>query len=195
MTGRMEEIVGSMRRGRLVVIPTDTVYGVAALPRSRGGVLAIFAAKGRSLDKPIPVLGMGVDDLSEVAAFDARARALAEHFWPGPLTLVVPRSPAWAFFLGGDSNDSVAVRAPAHDVARDLLVYSGPLAVTSANRSGEPEATTLEMARASLGDAVAHYIEGGTCSAQASTIVSLVGRPKILRAGSIGLADIQNVTS
>lgn len=191
----IDAVVGALRRGGLVVIPTDTVYGVAALPKARGAVVAIFAAKDRPMDRPIPILGAGVDDLSEVAGFDANAQTLARRFWPGPLTLVLPRSASWPFYLGGDSTDSVAVRAPAHDVARNVLTHTGPLAVTSANLSGEPPATTLEMARASLGEAVALYIEGGTCDAPASTVVSLIGELKLLRRGAISLTDIQNVTS
>jgi L-threonylcarbamoyladenylate synthase len=183
----VEAAGAALRTGRLVVLPTDTVYGVGALPRSRGGVAAIFAAKGRSEDKAIPVLAASVEDLADVVVFDDRARALAEKFWPGPLTLVMPRNPAWPYDLGGSDYSTIAVRVPRNRTALALLERTGPLAVTSANRSDEPAATTVARARSALGDAVAVYLEGGVCDEVPSSVVSVVGGVKMLREGPVSL--------
>jgi len=191
MTGDLEAASAALRRGRLVVVPTDTVYGVAALPRSHGGVAAIFAAKGRPPTKPIPVLAATVDDLLDVVIFDPRAHVVAAALWPGPLTLVLPRRPDWPYDLGGDPA-TVAVRLPANDVAAALLERTGPLAVTSANRSGAPSAMTVEQARSALGDQVAVYLDGGPSSDTPSTVVSLVGEIRLLREGAVSLERIQS---
>jgi L-threonylcarbamoyladenylate synthase len=190
---RVEEAVAALRAGALVVIPTDTVYGVAALPRSPGGIAALFAAKGRPESKPVPVLGAGKQDLYSVGALDPRAEALADRFWPGPLTLVIPRAPGFDVDLGGGDQDTVAVRVPASEVARALLAASGPLAVTSANRSGEAPATTVAEARAALGDAVSVFLDGGPCGGEASTVLSAVGEPQVLREGPVTYEQVRRV--
>ena len=190
----LEAAGAALRTGRLVVLPTDTVYGVGALPRSRGGVAAIFAAKGRSEDKAIPVLGASIEDLADVVVFDDRAGALAERFWPGPLTLVMPRNPSWPYDLGGSDNSTIAVRVPRNPTALALLERTGPLAVTSANRSDEPAATTVARARSALGDAVAVYLEGGVCDEVPSSVVSVVGGIKMLRDGPVSLDAVYKVT-
>lgn len=177
--------VEAIRLGRLVVIPTDTVYGVAASPFDPAAIEAVFAAKGRPSDKPLPVLGADVESLRRVAAFDERAERLAERHWPGPLTLVLRRAGGFEVALGDDSTGTVAVRVPAARVARELLAATGPLAVTSANRSGEKDPATVEEARAALGEAVAVYLDGGRGGGSPSTIVSLVDEPRVVRAGAL----------
>ena len=181
----LEETAAALARGELAVIPTDTVYGLAASLGHPSSVAEIFTAKGRPPDKPIPVLGTGVDQLSTVANFDERARKLAMRFWPGPLTLILPRAEAFAADLGGNETRTVGVRVPKEPRALELLRITGPLAVTSANRSGEPEATTVEEARSALGGSVSVYLDGGRCVGTPSTIVFLVGERRLLREGPI----------
>jgi tRNA threonylcarbamoyl adenosine modification protein (Sua5/YciO/YrdC/YwlC family) len=182
---QIDAAVAALRVGNLVVIPTDTVYGVAGLPRGRGAVASIFDSKGRPEDKPVPVLGATVEDLEEIVRFDDRAYRLAERFWPGPLTLVLPRAPLFSYDVGGQAPDTVGVRIPRHDVALELLARTGPLAVSSANRSGAPPAATVDEARAALGAAVAVYVDGGRCAGDVSSVVSLVEDTQVLREGAV----------
>jgi len=192
MSNELEVASAALRRGRLVVLPTDTIYGVGALPRSHGGVAGIFEAKGRPMDKPIPVLAANSEDLYDVVVFDERARAVAAALWPGPLSIVLPRQPDWPYDLGG-GQETIAVRVTTNDVARGLLERTGPLAVTSANRSGEAPAMSVDEARAALGDRIAVYLDGGPCSDTPSSVVSLVGELQMLREGSVSLEEIQRV--
>jgi tRNA threonylcarbamoyl adenosine modification protein (Sua5/YciO/YrdC/YwlC family) len=187
----MDEAEEALRGGGLVVMPTDTVYGLAALPGVAEAVEALFAAKGRPENKAIPVLGASAVDLKAIAVFDGRANRIAARFWPGPLTLVLPRSRDFTVDLGGADPETVAVRVPAHDVALDLLDRCGPLAVTSANRSGEPDAVTVQQARAALGDSAAVYVDAGECGGGPSTIASLVGDLKLLRLGSVDERELR----
>lgn len=188
----MTDAVGALRNGGVVVIPTDTVYGLACLPRHHDAIRGIFELKGRPADKPLPVLGDGVGALETVAVFDERAEALARRFWPGPLTLVLPRAPAFTYDLGGDDATSVAVRVPQNAVTLELLGTAGPLAVTSANRSGEPPATTVDEARAIFGDSVAAYVSGGPGQGTASTVLALLGPPRILREGALSAVELMD---
>jgi tRNA threonylcarbamoyl adenosine modification protein (Sua5/YciO/YrdC/YwlC family) len=178
-----------LHAGRPIVLPTDTVYGIAALPANPDGVAAVFAAKGRPDDKPLPVLGASVKDLEAVAELDASARVLAGAFWPGPLTLVVPRADNLEWHLGSGAS-TIAIRIPRCDIALRVLEQSGPLAVTSANRSGHSPATTAAEARAALGDAVNVYLDGGRRAGVISTVVSLISGPRVLRTGAIVESDI-----
>ena len=186
----VETALEALRTGRLVVIPTDTVYGVAASPADASAVQAIFRLKGRPADKPLPVLGADIGSLRSVATFDERAERMAARFWPGPLTLVLPRATGFDADLGGKDGGSVAVRVPASEVARSLLADSGPLAVTSANLSGAPDSSTVAEARAALGDAVAVYLDGGPSEGTPSTVVSLIGDLAILRGGALSANDL-----
>lgn len=187
----IEDAAAALRAGRPIVMPTDTVYGIAGLFRAPGAVAAVFAAKGRPTDRPLPVLGAATDALGDIVLFDLRAEALAARFWPGPLTMVLPRAPGFEVDLGGAARDSVAVRVPRNDIALDLLSMVGPLAVSSANRSDEPAALTLEEARAALGETVDVYVDGGELSGRPSTIVSLVGELSLIREGELAFADVQ----
>jgi L-threonylcarbamoyladenylate synthase len=188
----IEEAVDALRGGLAIVMPTDTVYGIAALVDLPDAIAAVFAAKGRPSERPLPVLGEDVASLREVVAFDEPALALAERFWPGPLTLVLPRAPGFKVDLGGAATDSVAVRIPAQDIALELLRRVGPLAVSSANRSDEAAALTLEEARAALGGSVNTFIDGGRLHGRPSTIVSLLGELRSIREGEVTFAEIQS---
>ncbi|MDP9067136.1 MAG: L-threonylcarbamoyladenylate synthase [Actinomycetota bacterium] len=186
---QIDEAVAALESGSLVVIPTDTLYGVAARADLPHAVEAIFAAKERPKERALPVLGANVAALRSVAAFDQRALELAATFWPGPLTLVLPRATGFGFDLGGIQDGSVAVRVPASPHALAVLERSGPLAVTSANISGQAAAVTVAEARAALRDSVAVYIDGGPAAGAPSTVLSLLGEPKVLRAGGLA-ADL-----
>jgi tRNA threonylcarbamoyl adenosine modification protein (Sua5/YciO/YrdC/YwlC family) len=171
-----------------VVLPTDTVYGLAGLAGSAAAVRRLLAIKGRGLERPPPLLVADPDDLADwVAPWPAAARRLAEAFWPGPLTLVLPLA-AGAGGRLGFAADSVAVRLPDHDRLRALLRRSGPLACSSANRHDRPPATSVEQARAALGSQVACYWDGGrTPGPVPSSIVSFLDGPggRLLRWGRL----------
>ncbi|HEX2031051.1 MAG TPA: L-threonylcarbamoyladenylate synthase [Actinomycetota bacterium] len=182
----LEAAERAMAAGGLVVFPTDTVYGVAARPELTPATARLFDAKGRPRTLTLPVLAAALEQARTVAVFDARAEVLAERFWPGGLTIVLPRTERAAGWDLGDEGATVGVRVPAHEGALALLRRTGPLAVTSANRSGEPTPTTCEGVRQALGDAVAVYLCGGSTSNAASTVVDLTGgQPRILRHGTL----------
>ena len=183
----VEAAVSALQRGELVVMPTDTVYGIAADAFSPGAVGALLEAKGRGRDMPVPVL-VGAWSTLDGLADDVpeRTRSVVEAFWPGGLTLVVRSAPSLAWDLG-ETRGTVAVRMPLHPVALAVLARTGPLAVSSANRSGLPPAPDAAEAARQLGTAVAVYLDGGaTDGGPASTIVDLTGeRPRLLRAGAV----------
>lgn len=170
-------------RGELVVIPTDTVYGVAADAFSPDAVQRLLDAKGRDRTAPPPVLVPGIPTLDALAeTVPAEVRALVEQFWPGGLTIVLRARPLLDWDLG-ETRGTVAVRMPSHRIALELLNETGPLAVSSANRTGEPAAMTAAQAQDALGDAVAVYLEAGEAgesypdasAGTGSTIVDAVG--------------------
>jgi tRNA threonylcarbamoyl adenosine modification protein (Sua5/YciO/YrdC/YwlC family) len=194
----VDEAVHVIARGGLVVLPTDTVYGLAADAFSPAAVAALLAAKGRGREMPPPVL---VPDVRTVDGLcdevpDA-ARALMAAFWPGALTVVCRAQPSLAWDLG-ETRGTVAVRMPDHPAALAVLRRTGPLAVSSANVTGRPSARTAAEARDQLGDAVALYLDGGTApGGVASTIVDATGGAdaplRVLRAGAIDLAALRAV--
>ena len=192
---RVEDVAGHLRAGHLAVIPTDTVYGLAAHLDHPAAIQEIFVAKGRPPEKPIPVLGADLEQLASIAQFDERAKKLATRFWPGPLTIILPRVEGFDIDLGGDERRTVGVRVPKEPRTLELLRHTGPLAVTSANRSGEKEATTIEDARDALGDAAIAYLDGGRCVGTPSTIVFLVGERRLLREGPIPSALVTQILS
>lgn len=181
--------------GQLVVLPTDTLYGIGADAFSRPAVAALLGAKGRGRDMPVPVLigsWSTIDGL--VASVSPQLRDLTEAFWPGALTIVVPHAPSLSWDLG-DTGSTVALRMPLHPVALELLQATGPLAVSSANRSGfAPAATALE-ARRQLGDAVAVYLDAGPVPDPiASTILDLSGDvPVVRRVGAVSVEALREV--
>ena len=187
--------VSAVKGGRLVVMPTDTVYGIGADAFDADAVAALLAAKGRGRDMPVGVLvgsWTTIDGL--VFSVPSTARELIRAFWPGALSLVVRQAPSLQWDLG-DANGSVMLRMPLHPVAIELLREVGPMAVSSANVSGRPAAGTAEAARDQLGDAVEVYLDGGPAEQQAaSTIVDLTAaRPRILREGPSGADAIGRV--
>lgn len=189
------EAVAALRRGDLVVLPTDTVYGLAADAFSPPAVARLLAAKGRGRDMPVPVLvgaWRGLDGLAEHVT--PEMRALVEAFWPGPLTLIVPAAGSLAWDLG-ETRGTVAVRMPLHPVALAVLAETGPLAVSSANRTGQAPPGTAAQAQAQLGTSVAVYLEAGsTGDTVASTIVDLTGeRPQLRRAGALPVDELREI--
>ncbi len=186
---------GAVRGGGLVVLPTDTVYGIGADAFDSDAVGALLSAKGRGRDMPVPVLvgsWSTVDGL--VMSVPQQARALIEAFWPGGLSVILPQAPSLAWDLG-DSRGTVNLRMPLHPVALELLREVGPMAVSSANRTGHPPASTAGEARDQLGDDVAVYLDGGPSGEPvASTIVDLTqAQPRVLREGAVSLADLSDV--
>jgi tRNA threonylcarbamoyl adenosine modification protein (Sua5/YciO/YrdC/YwlC family) len=184
----------AVRRGEVIVLPTDTVYGVGADAFDRAAVRAVLAAKGRGRDMPPPVLVANPRVLDALTHdLPSYARELVDAFWPGGLTLVCPAQPSLDWDLGSDG--TVAVRMPLHRTALALLDRTGPLAVTSANRTGEPAATTCDEAEDQLGDAVTVYLDGGPCAGTAaSTILDVTGpRARVLRLGALALDRLRTV--
>ena len=193
----LAEAAASLRKGDLAVIPTDTVYGLAADAFSPPAVTSLLAAKGRGRQMPPPVLvGTVRAATALVEDLSAFGKDLIDEFWPGGLTLVMRANRNLIWDLG-DTKGTVAVRMPLHELALELLKETGPLAVSSANRSGSPPATTAADAEAQLGDAVAVYLDGGPCSGDVpSTIVDLTGVvPKLLRRGVISVARLREVVT
>ncbi len=188
---------GAVRRGELVVIPTDTVYGIAADAFAPAAVQALLDAKGRGRQMPPPVLVSAKTTLEALATgVPAWARALVEEFWPGPLTLVLHQQSSLQWDLG-ETRGTVAVRMPDHDVALELLARTGPLAVSSANRTGMPPATTAAQAVSMLATRVALYLDAGPCPSDVpSTILDVTGpRGRVLRQGAIPLDRLREFDS
>jgi tRNA threonylcarbamoyl adenosine modification protein (Sua5/YciO/YrdC/YwlC family) len=187
--------VDAVRRGDLVVLPTDTVYGIGADAFAPTAVDALLAAKRRGRDMPVPVLvgsWRTLDGL--VYTLPRTARDLVEAFWPGGLTLVIEHAPSLVWDLG-DADGTVAVRMPLHPVALEVLDATGPMAVSSANVSGRPPATTAAEAHDQLEWLVEVYLEAGSCGDPvASTIVDVTGEvPRVLRDGAIGIDQLRAV--
>ncbi|HZV83879.1 MAG TPA: L-threonylcarbamoyladenylate synthase [Brevundimonas sp.] len=186
-----------MRAGGLVILPTETVYGLAADAGNAAAVAAIFEAKGRPRFNPLIAHVADAAQAEAVAVFDARARALAEAFWPGPLTLVAPvRDGDRVCDLARAGLDSVAVRVPAHDRARAVIAAFGrPVVAPSANRSGRPSPTTFADAVEETGAFAAAALDGGPCLVGVeSTVVSVLGdRIALLRPGSVTREEIEAV--
>jgi L-threonylcarbamoyladenylate synthase len=188
----IDEAAVWLRRGYPVVFPTDTVYGVGVVPYDAAAIEWLYALKGRPAGKGIPILLADAADLASVAAaVPPSARELIDRFWPGPLTLIVPRRPDLP--AGISPNDNVAVRVPDHGVARALIRRAGgAVATTSANLSGREPARNGAEAAASLGGFVAAIVDDGPSpGGQASTIVDCTGPwPVIARKGPLAAADL-----
>lgn len=185
----------AIQRGELVVLPTDTVYGVAADAFDPEAVQRLLAAKGRGREMPPPVLVSAATTLDALAVgVPSWARVLIKELWPGPLTLVCHQQPSLQWDLG-DTRGTVAVRMPDHPLALELLSRTGPLAVSSANRSGMPAATDADAAEEMLGDSVAVILDGGaTPGAEASTILDVTGSEgRVLRQGALSLDRLNEV--
>lgn len=189
--------VDALRAGRLVVMPTDTVYGLAADAFNPQAVQGLLDAKGRTRQMPPPVLVPSMQTLEALTVdVPAYARAMVDALWPGALTLVCHEQPSLTWDLG-ETRRTVAVRMPDDARALSLLKRSGPLAVSSANRTGRAAALTVDEAEQMLGDAVAVYLDGGAAQLQAaSTILDVTGAaPRILRAGAIATEELATFNS
>lgn len=189
------DAVAAIRRGELIVFPTDTVYGIGAAAHDPAATARLFDAKRRPHDLTLPVLTASREVAATLALFDDRAERLAAALWPGPLTLVLPRAQvSLAWDLGGDAG-TIGLRVPSHPLALAVLSAAGPVATTSANRSGMPPAGTCDELHAAFGDLVAVYL----CQEQplvgmASTVVDLAhGDARILRAGGAGVDRIEQL--
>ncbi len=193
-TGSLERAAGLLRSGHLVAFPTDTVYGVGAPVFDAASVAAIYVAKERPPEKAIPVLIADEADLPRIAdAVPESAHVLIARFWPGALTLVLPMRPDVPEIVSRDA--TVAVRIPDLDVTRALLRLTGPLAATSANRSGQPSPVTAVQVMAQLNGRIAAVLDGGVCpGGVASTVVDcLSSPPRVLRESGISIAALRAV--
>jgi L-threonylcarbamoyladenylate synthase len=183
-----------LRAGRIVALPTDTVYGLAVLPGVEGATAALFALKGRAADAPFAVLCASTDQalgLAAPAAVTDEVRRIAARLWPGPLTLVLPRRAGLGYALG-EPHSTIGVRCPDQRLVRALAADVGPLATTSANLHGGPTPATADGVAGLFGAGVGLVLDGGPCSADPSAVVDATGpRWRVLRAGAIGLADIE----
>lgn len=194
--GALRHAVDVLRYDGLVAFPTDTVYGVGALAFHREAVMRLYTVKGRSTDKAIAVLVGREADLAQVASeLTPAARRLVEKFWPGSLTLVVPKHARLPEAVSG--LPTVGVRMPNHEFARRLLTQTGPMAVTSANRSGEPNALTAADVLAQLAGRIELVLDGGRVPGGVpSTVVDCTAAvPRVLRDGPVTAADIAAVVA
>jgi len=185
----------AVQGGGLVVIPTDTVYGIAADAFDPAAVSGLLLAKGRGREMPPPVLISSATTLDALAIrVPGWARALAEEFWPGPLTLVCHQQTSLQWDLG-DTRGTVAVRMPDHEITREILERTGPLAVSSANKTGQPAATDADQAEEMLGDEVDVIVDAGESpGGLASTIVDATGEQgRVLRRGALSLEALNAV--
>lgn len=191
----LREAASAVRRGELVVLPTDTVYGIGADAFSAVAVGDLLEAKGRGRGMPSPVLVGSPNTLHGlVTDFSEQAWELVDAFWPGALTLVARHQPSLSWDLG-ETRGTVAVRMPLHPVAIELLTEFGPMAVSSANLSGHPSPQDCDAAQEMLGDSVSVYLDGGpTPAAVPSSIVDVTGRtPVLLREGAIDVEELRKV--
>jgi L-threonylcarbamoyladenylate synthase len=181
------DAVAAVRSGDLIVFPTDTVYGIGADPRDPAATTRLFEAKHRPRDLTLPVLAATLDVARTLALFDDRAERLATALWPGPLTLVMPRAETSRMWDLGRERATIGLRVPSHPLALAVLSAAGPLATTSANRTGSPPAVTCDELHVVFGDLVAVYLcEERPRSVGASTVVDLShADARILRTGGV----------
>jgi len=183
-----------VKKGGLVVYPTDTLYGLGCAPLNTEAVKRVFKTKGER-KKPLPVLAYSIADAERIAEFGEKAKLIAERFWPGPLTLVLPKKPSLPSVVTY-GKPSVGVRVPKHKVALQLLFLSNGLLIgTSANKTGSNPPRTAQEAAEQIGENVDLILDGGkTPIGKSSTVVELSeGIPKLLREGPISINDILNV--
>ncbi|MEU7427800.1 MULTISPECIES: L-threonylcarbamoyladenylate synthase [unclassified Streptomyces] len=191
----LREAASAVRRGELVVLPTDTVYGIGADAFSAEAVADLLAAKGRGRNMPTPVLIGSPNTLHGlVTDFSEMAWELVDAFWPGALTLVARHQPSLQWDLG-DTRGTVAVRMPLHPVAIELLTEVGPMAVSSANLTGHPAPEDCDAAQRMLGDSVSVYLDGGPTPGNVPSSIVDVSRevPLLLREGAISPEELRKV--
>ncbi|MEU9735029.1 L-threonylcarbamoyladenylate synthase [Streptomyces sp. NPDC048002] len=194
-TTGLREAASAVRRGELVVLPTDTVYGIGADAFSKEAVGDLLDAKGRGRNMPTPVLIGSPNTLHGlVTDFSELAWELVDAFWPGALTLVAKHQPSLQWDLG-DTRGTVAVRMPLHPVAIELLTDVGPMAVSSANLTGHPAPEDCDAAQGMLGDSVSVYLDGGPTPGNVPSSIVDVTRevPLLLRAGAISADELRKV--
>lgn len=187
--------VDAVRAGQLVVLPTDTLYGLGCDAFNNQAVSTLLAAKHRGPDMPVPVLVGSWDTIQGlVQTYTPQTRSLVEAFWPGALSIVVHQAPSLPWNLG-DTRGTVLLRMPLHPIAIELLRQTGPMAVSSANISGQPPASSVEQAQEQLGRSVEVFLDGGNSPiGEPSTIVDVSGeRPRILREGAISTDRVAEV--
>ncbi|MET9953398.1 L-threonylcarbamoyladenylate synthase [Streptomyces sp. NPDC006339] len=191
----LREAASAVRRGELVVLPTDTVYGIGADAFSGEAVADLLAAKGRGRNMPTPVLIGSPNTLHGlVTDFSEHAWELVDAYWPGALTLVARHQPSLQWNLG-DTRGTVAIRMPLHPVAIELLTEVGPMAVSSANSAGHPAPEDCDAAQGMLGDSVSVYLDGGPTPGNVpSSIVDVTGKvPVLLREGALTAEELRRV--
>jgi L-threonylcarbamoyladenylate synthase len=183
----------ALAAGVPVVLPTDTVYGVAVEPTRAGATDRLFAVKERPRTAALPLLVASVDQAVALSGeLPSTALVLADAFWPGGLTLVVPRRPGLELDLGGEDDATVGLRLPDHPVPLALAEQVGPLAATSANLHGRPTPPTADEVAAELGDAVELVLDGGRCAGASSTVVACTGNGvTVLREGRVPTAEVR----
>ncbi len=187
----IDPAVTALSGGDIIGLPTDTVYGLAADPFHTGAADRLFAVKGRPRNVELPVLVCDeAQALSLCTAVPEAARRLMALYWPGPLTIVLPRRPDLAADLG-EEDSTIGIRCPAHPVPLAICRKMGPIATTSANRHGEPALTTAQEVAESLGAELTLVLDAGPSSAQPSTVVDCTGEtPKALREGQLSWDEI-----
>jgi tRNA threonylcarbamoyl adenosine modification protein (Sua5/YciO/YrdC/YwlC family) len=196
----MREARGALGRGDVIVMPTDTVYGIAANAFEASAVAKLLAAKGRDRTSPPPVLVAGAPAIDALASeVPDVIRTLVEQHWPGPLTVILPAQPSLQWDLG-ETHGTVALRIPNNEFALELLKETGPLAVSSANKHGQPAPANVQDAVAQLGDDVQIFLDAGVVGGAASTIIDATGLTaaeplpaRIVRAGALSRAEIAEV--
>lgn len=190
------DAIAALERGELIHLPTETVYGLGARADDPAAVAKVFEAKGRPRFNPLIVHVASLEAAEAIGVFDDRARALAQAFWPGPLTLVVPvRDTQMVCDLARAGLDSVAVRVPSHPLARALLEgFAGGVVAPSANRSGRPSPTRFADALSETGAFVGASVDGGDCQVGLeSSVVSLLGEVRYLRPGAVTRAEVEAI--
>lgn len=192
--GVVADAAAVLAAGEVLVLPTDTVYGLAASPSVAGATDRVFALKGRGADVPLAVLCAHADQalaLADPGAVTTAVRRLADRLWPGPLTLVLPRRPGLGYALGEPAT-TVGVRCPDHALVAAVAAVAGPIATTSANRHGQPTPEQAAEVAAVLGDGVALVLDGGRCDGVPSTVVDATGADlTALRVGAVPFDEIE----
>ena len=199
MVDPLDDVVAALLAGRVVVLPTETVYGLVALPSVAGATAEIFRLKGRGPDVPLAVLCADADQAFTLVQgpSDPVAR-VGKELWPGPLTLVLPRRLGLGYELG-TSTTTVGVRCPDHHLVRSIAAQVGPIAATSANLHGQPTPETASEVAALFGNGVAAVVDGGPCDGAPSTVIDATAedprRWRLLRSGAVTLDEVVDVTS
>lgn len=189
----LSNAIEAIRDGQLVVLPTDTTYAVFADAFNKTAITSLRIARSQAEHVALPVAAASLEMVSGVAKLDGLARDLATAFWPGALTVLTSPQPTTPLQVGG-RDDALAIRVPHHDLASQVIQASGPVAFTGAHIVGQAPVTSIEAARAALGEAVAVYVDGGDLPGGSSTIVDATGSTlRIVRGGNLSIEQLRNV--